>query len=332
MKKCPYCAEEIQDDAVFCRHCKSELFSSSSQQIRSSVKKPAIFKQIFEWHGIAMPVAAWLVMGTIILIASIPSFLIISKFWYILIPAIAIWYLWKKSKFSKRVKIAVSLVLLVVFSLLEGMIVYNGRTPTIIVTEPQNDLSVQAQSVMLKGKIIPSKSKVVINEKNTEVDKDGLFSYEMKLPDEQNVANIKATNGKNIATTSISIKRIFTAEEKAELDRQKAEVEAKKQAALEARNKAQAQAVAKTKAEQAAYENSKAGKLCKAHPTWIKEDCELIAKGKVHIGMTKEQAIAAWGNPGDINRTTSSFGVHEQWVYGSSYLYFEDGILTTVQN
>lgn len=329
MKKCPYCAEEIQDEAVFCKHCKSELFSSSSQQIKNLAKKPAIFKQIFEWHGITMPVFAWLIMAMPVLIASI---LIVIKFWYILIPAVTIWCLWKKSKFSKRIKITASLALVVIFLSLEGIIVYNGRTPTIVVTEPQNESSIQAQSVMLKGEISPSKSKVAINEKNIEVDKDGLFSYEMKLPDEQNVANIKATNGKNIATTSISIKRIFTAEEKAELDRQKAEAEAKKQSALEARKKAQVEAAAKAKAEQAAYENSKAGKLCKAHPTWIKEDCEMIAKGKVHIGMTKEQAIAAWGNPGDINKTTSSFGVHEQWVYGSSYLYFEDGILTTVQN
>lgn len=59
----------------------------------------------------------------------------------------------------------------------------------------------------------------------------------------------------------------------------------------------------------------------------------LIAQGKVRIGMTAEMCRDAWGSPSDINRTTGTWGVHEQWVYGSgSYLYFEDGILTSIQN
>lgn len=58
----------------------------------------------------------------------------------------------------------------------------------------------------------------------------------------------------------------------------------------------------------------------------------LIHTKRVKIGMTAEQCRAAWGRPQDINRTVGSYGVHEQWCYNGSYLYFEDGILTSYQN
>ncbi|MGH7582684.1 MAG: hypothetical protein ACREL5_05620 [Gemmatimonadales bacterium] len=51
----------------------------------------------------------------------------------------------------------------------------------------------------------------------------------------------------------------------------------------------------------------------------------------VLIGMTEEQARAAWGKPARVNVTVNAGGTHEQWVYGSSYLYFDNGKLTTWQ-
>lgn len=51
------------------------------------------------------------------------------------------------------------------------------------------------------------------------------------------------------------------------------------------------------------------------------------------IGMTAEQVEkSTWGKPKDINKTTYSWGVSEQWVYsGYRYIYLEDGIVTAIQ-
>ncbi|MFS4484402.1 hypothetical protein ACKGJY_15415 [Hyunsoonleella sp. 2307UL5-6] len=58
-----------------------------------------------------------------------------------------------------------------------------------------------------------------------------------------------------------------------------------------------------------------------------------IADGKVVIGMTEKMCRIAWGNPIDINTTTTNYGKSEQWVYSlKHYLYFDNGKLTAIQN
>lgn len=53
----------------------------------------------------------------------------------------------------------------------------------------------------------------------------------------------------------------------------------------------------------------------------------------VSIGMTKEDVLASsWGRPESVNTTVTAHGTHEQWVYGgNNFLYFDNGILSTVQ-
>lgn len=57
-------------------------------------------------------------------------------------------------------------------------------------------------------------------------------------------------------------------------------------------------------------------------------------KEGVHIGASQEDALASmWGKPKSINTTTTSRGTREQWVYGDgNYLYFQNGVLTSIQN
>ncbi len=65
-----------------------------------------------------------------------------------------------------------------------------------------------------------------------------------------------------------------------------------------------------------------------------KFDAERIINKKYWIGMTTEMAIASLGSPDDINKSTGSWGEHQQWVYNEKkmYLYFENGKLTSFQN
>lgn len=51
------------------------------------------------------------------------------------------------------------------------------------------------------------------------------------------------------------------------------------------------------------------------------------------IGMARWAAReSTWGKPESINTTTSHSGTREQWVYSNgNYLYFENGVLTTIQ-
>lgn len=56
-------------------------------------------------------------------------------------------------------------------------------------------------------------------------------------------------------------------------------------------------------------------------------------KTKPSIGMTHEEVLeSTWGEPYDINKTTYEWGTTEQWCYyGSKYIYFENGKVTTIQ-
>ena len=122
------------------------------------------------------------------------------------------------------------------------------------------------------------------------------------------------------------------------LEKQQLEEARKKEAAdqekrkqeMELKAKQDAASSAKASAASAQAKKDRRAALIKKYG---EKDGATIADGKVAIGMTAQMCTEAWGKPQDIHRTTGTWGVHEQWVYGlSSYLYFENGLLTTIQN
>lgn len=59
---------------------------------------------------------------------------------------------------------------------------------------------------------------------------------------------------------------------------------------------------------------------------------ELILNHKIEIGWNKQMCIDSWGNPKRIYTTTTAKIISEQWVYSlRKYLYFDNGILTAIQ-
>ena len=88
--------------------------------------------------------------------------------------------------------------------------------------------------------------------------------------------------------------------------------------------KAQARAAANKKAEKRDAVNTEKARAQLAG--------EKKRKG-VYIGMSQQDVVdSSWGRPSKINRTTTSTLRHEQWIYGGSYLYFDNGILTAIQD
>ncbi|WP_151839201.1 DUF4124 domain-containing protein [Acinetobacter ursingii] len=68
-----------------------------------------------------------------------------------------------------------------------------------------------------------------------------------------------------------------------------------------------------------------------------RQQAEYDSRLEPRIGMTSNQAERSkWGYPDTVNKTTTARGAHEQWVYRgaykSKYLYFENGLLTSIQD
>lgn len=195
-------------------------------------------------------------------------------------------------------------------------------TPSLAITEPADGYTVQGNElVTIKGTFSPKQARVFINDIALHRT-DGNIMFPTTLEDEVNTFVVRAENGGKVEQQTITINRVFTDEEKAQIAKKKAEKEALEKAAIE-----------KKIAEQKAWEQSRAGKLCTKYPTWSKQECESVAGRKYWIGMTYEMLVESYGSrPNHANPSNYGSGTSWQWCwtyYTPSCFYDEndDGIV-----
>ena len=208
-----------------------------------------------------------------------------------------------------------------------------GPHTSITITEPKYGFVTDQSSVILKGYISPPTAVLKINGALavildnvtvlSDVDYEGNFSYQLMLgdtPESTQVEN-KFIISADDYSTIFKVIRSFTEEEvanyQAKIQREQDRIQAKAEAEL--------------KAEQAAWESSRAGRLCKTHPDWLKSECQRVADNKYWIGMTLDMLKAERGTPNSANPSNYGRGREWQWCwhrYTPSCFYGgEDGIV-----
>lgn len=207
----------------------------------------------------------WLMILKVILFFVALYFVI--AYWYLAVPALIIgvlWF-WKRIKLPKQTKIYISGAVITVFAVITGWTLFTHRAPTVTASEPQDNQSLQAEVVTVKGSVNPKQSSVTINGAATAVGSDGAFQQEVKLMDEQTTITIEATNYDKKSTSTLTVNRIFTEAEKAERERKAQELKAarEKQAQERAVQQAkQAEEDAKKKAEEDEKNDGSVAAIC----------------------------------------------------------------------
>ncbi len=252
-------------------------------------------------------------LSTVLRIMQIIGLVIVAgiafAFWYVSIPCLVLWFLYvRENKLSQKLKKTVAISVVIFFVILQSTLLYVNRSPQLTLLDLPDNNEVQAESIVVKGNVLPKSSDLKINGVELEVDTGGNFTYEFKLREEQNTLNIEARNGKGKETQSLVIKRIFTEAEIIERKRLADEKEKKRQEAIAIQKQ-------REQAELNAYYQTPAGRICKAHPEWTKEDCQNLADGLIWVGMEYDMLVYKRGQPNHINPSNYGYGTQYQYCW-----------------
>jgi hypothetical protein len=75
---------------------------------------------------------------------------------------------------------------------------------------------------------------------------------------------------------------------------------------------------------------SRVDALAARHPDWARESAVLVSCGKIALGFTSDQVIAAKGRPRQIERPQGASQV-EEWVYRAQRVVLEQGRVVSVR-